>query len=84
MFYFICIIFSAFHVTNKMVNYIEKEKNNKSQVMVLPKTVYEDYMKHPYPHDETNTERFKMFYDIDDSVELKFIDYLEWHDIINK
>ena len=52
--------------------------------MVLPKTVYEDYMKNPYPHDETNTERFKMFYDIDDSVELKFIDYLEWHDIINK
>ena len=82
MFYFICIIFSAFYVTNKMVNYIEKEKKNKSQVMVLPKTVYEDYMKHPYPHDETNTERFKMFYDIDDSVKLKFIDYKDWRVII--
>ena len=52
--------------------------------MLLPKAPYEDYMKHPYPHDEENMKKFKAFYNINENVGLKFIDYLEWHDIINK
>ena len=29
-------------------------------------------------------DKFKAFYNINENVKLKFIDYLEWHDIINK
>lgn len=75
---------SAFYVDNKMTSYIEKEKANNSVTMLLPKAPYEDYMKHPYPHDEENMKKFKAFYNINENVKLKFIDYLEWHDIINK
>ena len=41
-------------------------------------------MKDPNPDDYDNIERFKLFYDITDSVKLKFIDYITWRDIISK
>ena len=84
MFYTTCIIFSAFHVTNKMVKYIEKEKRENVNEIVIPKTVYENYMKHPYPHNDENMERFKLYYKIPKDTEIKIVDYKTWHDIINE
>lgn len=84
MFYIFCIIFSAFYVTNKMINYIDMQIENASTEIVLPKTVYENYMKHPYPHNDENMARFKLYYNIPKNLEIKFVDYEEWHDIINK
>lgn len=84
MFYIFCIIFSAFHVTNAMIEYIEQQKKLSVEEIVLPKTVYEDYMKHPYPHNAENMKRFKLYYNIPDNIKINFIDYKEWHDIINK
>jgi len=82
MFYYLCIIFSAFYVTNQMIEYIKYQKSINSQEYILPKTVYEDYMKHPYPHDDTNMNRFKLFYNIDKRVKITFIDYEQWNSII--
>lgn len=78
------IILTAFYVNNKMINYIEEEKTNNSSIIVLPKVPYEEYMKHPYPHDEENMKKFKAFYNINENVKIKFVDYSCWHDIINK
>ena len=82
MFYTSCIIYSAYHVTNRMIDYIEIEKNNNSKEIVIPKTVYENYMKHPYPHNEENMERFKLYYEIPKDVQVKIVDYKIWHDIV--
>ena len=82
MFYTSCIIFSAYHVTNRMIDYIEVEKINNSKEIVIPKTVYEDYMKHPYPHNEENMERFKLYYEIPKDVQIKIVDYKTWHDMV--
>lgn len=83
MFYLTVISSSAFYINNKMVNYINRENKNNSNI-VLPKSPYEDYMKDPNPMDNTNLKRFKMFYNIKNAVKVKFVDYKEWCDIIKK
>lgn len=84
MFYTGCIIYSAYHVTNRMISYIEIQKKNNITELIIPKTVYENYMKHPYPHTEQNYKRFKIYYGIPQNVDIKIVDYNIWHNLVEK
>lgn len=66
----------AFSVEIQRKNYIDNNKDN--DLLVLPEIPSYEYMQMPNPTTDTFTDRFKLFYNIDKDVKLKFVPYNTW------
>lgn len=72
LFYF--SIFSyVYKIECERINYIKD--NQKTDILYLPNLPYEKYMQHSNPYGEVFVERFKIFYGIKESQQVKFVDY---------
>ena len=74
--YLFCIYGYVFKVYQKRIEAIEQHKTE--EYMLLPKLPYAKYMWCPDPVNEEFLNRFKSFYGIDSTVEIKFVSYKEW------
>ena len=54
------------------------DNNKDTEILVLPKLPFEEYMQVPNPEDETFIYRFKLFYGINEEVNLLFVPYKSW------
>ena len=70
-------IFSyIYKIEYERTNYIND--NQKTDILYLPKLPYEKYMQHGNPYGEVFVERFKIFYGIKESQQVRFVDYEEF------
>lgn len=79
IFLFICnaaIYGYSFKIESERTSYIEKHLEDKS--LTLPYITHTNYMWYPNPANETFLTRFKLFYGIEENVEVNFISYKEW------
>ena len=66
----------AFFVEMERNIYIDNNKD--TEILVLPKLPFEEYMQVPNPENETFIYRFKLFYGINEEVNLLFVPYKSW------
>lgn len=82
--YFIIIFISIYLLIYGLAFLVETHrniyiKNNLDKTdLVLPKVPFVEYMWNPNPGGKTFTDRFKLFYGIEDDVNLYFTSYSEW------
>ncbi len=74
--FLLCIYGYCFKVEMERIRYIQK--HNSDMELLLPKIPFQRYMQCPNPGNEVFVHRFKLFYGLDDSTELEFVDYKEW------
>ena len=74
--YLLSIYGQVYLIDRERIDYSKEHQND--TVIILPKLPYENYMQVPNPQTEVFYERFKLFYNINEKSELKFIPYSEW------
>lgn len=74
--YLFCIYGYIFKVNSARKKEIEEHKTE--EILILPKLPYAKYMWCPDPVNEEFLNRFKSFYGIDSTTEVKFVSYKEW------
>lgn len=77
--YLLCIYGYIFKVNQERLNYINKHLEDTE--LVLPKLPYQKYMWNGDPVNEEFTRRFKLFYGIDEFVDIEFVSLKEWNKI---
>lgn len=74
--YLLLVYGYIFKVDIERINYINENSDESS--LVLPKLPYNDYHHVGNPRNEVFTERFKLFYGIDEATDLEFVSLSEW------
>ncbi len=76
--YLLSIYSYIFMIDNKRINYIRKMSKTQ-EVLIIPILPYQDYvwMSTPSPYFDLN-KRYKLFYNIDESVEVYCANYKDW------
>ncbi|MBR3149485.1 MAG: hypothetical protein IKF64_04870 [Eubacterium sp.] len=68
-------IFSTIHAYDNMRSeYIEKQNANHEQTVMVTTLPYDDYLWTSSPGSKMWIDRFKIYYDIDENAEMKYID----------
>jgi len=73
---FLIIYGYCFMIEQKRVNYMNEHKNEEK--LVLPKIPYNSFMQVPNPGNDWFRTQYRQYYDLNENVELEFIDYKEW------
>lgn len=84
LFCFYSLVYGYIYKVNVQREKYIKDHINDSQ-LVLPKLPHKTFVYGGYPEAEVFVDRFKLFYNIDEKCEVKFVSYKEWkNNIINK
>ena len=78
-------IFSFIHSYDNMRSeYIKKQNENNEKVVKVTTLPYDDYIWASSPHNDLWIGRFKVYYDIDEEAEMKYVDYKDYKKFAKK
>ena len=76
--FYLVIFFYVFKIDAERVRYVEKNKHSEQTVIYIPRLPSEKLMHHSSPVNEEFKRRYKLFYGIDEAVQIEVVPYKKW------